>query len=390
MPTGFKLNYKGAQVDLDDVYVRKHFFGPSTGWLWSFGSGGSGILGDNTVVAKSSPVQTIAGGSNWSYVAAGPSVATAIKTDGTLWLWGRQTSGALGDNSVVTRSSPVQTVSGGNTWKQSSSGTNYAAAIKTDGTLWLWGGQTSGSLGDNTAVSKSSPVQTVAGGTNWSQVSVGGFSAAIKTDGTLWCWGTGTSGQLGDNTIVSKSSPVQTVDMGTNWLQVAAGSANIAAIKTDGTLWVWGNNSGGSLGDNTIVSKSSPVQTIAGGTNWKQVSVSNIGQGTFAGVKTDGTLWLWGANSFGQLGDNSISSRSSPVQTIAGGTNWKQVSAGVLQTIATKTDGTLWAWGSNSPGNLGNNTTISRSSPVQVIGNAIDWLSVSSGGSGYNLAIKSS
>jgi alpha-tubulin suppressor-like RCC1 family protein len=279
-------------------------------------------------------------------------------------------------------------VAGGNTWKQSSSGTNHTAAIKTDGTLWLWGA--AGSLGDNTAVGRSSPVQTVAGGTNWSQVSVGGFSAAIKTDGTLWCWGTGTSGQLGDNTIVSKSSPVQTVVMGTNWLQVSAGSVNIAAIKTDGTLWVWGANSGGNLGDNTVNSKSSPVQTIAGGTNWKQVSVSNIGSGTFAGVKTDGTLWLWGANSSGQLGDNSITSRSSPVQTIAGGTNWKQVSAGILQTIATKTDGTLWAWGSNSAGNLGDNTITSRSSPVQVIGNAVDWLSVSSGGTGYNMAIKSS
>jgi len=213
-------------------------------------------------------------------------------------------------------------------------GDYHTAAIKTDGTLWTWGGDSnSGSLGDNTAVSKSSPVQTVAGGTNWKQVSSGFIhTAAIKTDGTLWLWGNNIGyGALGDNTIVRKSSPVQTVAGGTNWKQVSSGWHNTAAIKTNGTLWSWGIGSDGQLGDNTAVSKSSPVQTVAGGTNWKQVS---IGVYQTAATKTDGTLWMWGLNSNGQLGDNTTVKKSSPIQTVAGGTNWKQVSSGSDQTAA--------------------------------------------------------
>ena len=194
------------------------------------------------------------------------------------------------------------------------------------GSLWTWGQNNTGQLGDNTIVNKSSPVQTVAGGTNWKQVAYGtNHTAAIKTDGTLWTWGYNNYGQLGDSTIVNKSSPVQTIAGGTNWKQVAGGSVHTAAIKTDGTLWTWGNNGQGQLGDNTGANKSSPVQTIAGGTNWKQVSV---GKDNNAAIKTDGTLWTWGSNLNGQLGDNTVANKSSPVQTVAGGTNWKQVACG--------------------------------------------------------------
>jgi len=132
------------------------------------------------------------------------------------------------------------------------------AAIKTDGTLWTWGANaTYGQLGDNTVAPKSSPVQTVAFGANWKQVTSGGFHcAATKTDGTLWGWGRNDSGQLGDNTVAPKSSPVQTVAFGTNWKQVSCGYTHTAAIKTDGTLWVWGSNANGALGDNTTTSRS--------------------------------------------------------------------------------------------------------------------------------------
>ena len=190
-----------------------------------------------------------------------------------LFLWGYNAQGQLGDNSIVYKSSPVQTIAGGTNWKQVSCGVTHTAAIKTDGTLWLCGYNSYGQLGDNSIVNKSSPVQTIAGGTNWKSVACGGnHTAAIKTDGTLWLWGSNSYGQLGDNSIVNKSSPVQTIAGGTNWKSVAAGSVHTAAIKTDGTLWTCGYNGSGQLGDNSIVKKSSPVQTIAGGTNWKQVS----------------------------------------------------------------------------------------------------------------------
>jgi len=255
---------------------------------------------------------------------------------GTLWSWGKNSFGQLGNNAITNRSSPVQTVSGGTNWKLVDCGFYHTAAIKTDGTLWSWGFNAFGQLGNNAITNVSSPVQTVSGGTNWRFVSCKFYdTAAIKTDGTLWTWGINTIGQLGDNTTTNKSSPVQTVAGGTSWKSVAAGSGIVASIKTDGTLWTWGLNGNGQLGDNTRTNRSSPVQTVSAGTNWRSVAcAANMIQS----IKTDGTLWLWGRGTSGELGDNSITSKSSPVQTVSGGTNWKLVAGGQYHSAAIKTD----------------------------------------------------
>jgi alpha-tubulin suppressor-like RCC1 family protein len=207
------------------------------------------------------------------------------------------------------------------------------AATKTDGTLWLWGGAdfTGGPiLGDNTTVSRSSPVQTISGGTNWKSVSAtGGVFAAIKTDGTLWAWGFNNFGNLGTNTTITQSSPVQTISGGTNWRSVSGKNGGFAAIKTDGTLWLWGRGCYGGLGNNSTINQSSPIQTVSGGTNWRSVDRDSAVTGA---IKTDGTLWVWGFNGGGRLGINSTIYRSSPVQTISGGTNWRSVSVGTSPT----------------------------------------------------------
>ncbi len=251
---------------------------------------------------------------------------------GGLWTWGDNSYGQLGDNSASDKSSPVQTISAGTNWKQVSCGYFHTTAVKTDGTLWTWGRNSFGALGDNTATDKSSPVQTITFSTNWKQVAAGSYyTAAIKTDGTLWTWGQNNFGQLGNNTANNTSSPVQTISAGTNWKQVSCGELHTAAVKTDGTLWTWGDNTYGSLGDNSITKKSSPVQTIAFGTNWKQVA---FGLFHTVAIKTDGTLWAWGYNNNGELGDNTITTKSSPVQTVSAGNNWKQVECGDNHTIA--------------------------------------------------------
>ena len=310
---------------VDDSWLIEQFAGDR---LLVWGTNANGQLGDNTNVDKSSPVQTIAGGANWKQVACGSTHTVAIKTDGTLWVYGYNAYVQLGDNTTSSKSSPVQTIAGGTNWKQVAGGNRHSAAIKTDGTLWTWGANTYGTLGDNTNVDKSSPVQTITGGTNWKQVACGSsHNVAIKSDGTLWTWGYNSNGQIGDNTITNRSSPVQTITGGTNWKQVACGYGLTAAIKSDGTLWTWGRNTNGQLGDNTTGNKSSPVQTVAGGTNWKQVSCGNQHA---AAIKFDGTLWSWGTIT----GDNTNIMRSSPVQTLIGGTNWKQVACGYTMTAA--------------------------------------------------------
>lgn len=341
--------------------------------LWGSGNNGAYQLGDTTTAAKSSPVQTIAAGKYWREAAAGYQFAMYIENDGTLWGVGRGASGQLGNGVAANVSIPSQCVTG--TWKYISCGENFSAGIKADNSLWLWGANAVGQLGDNTVASKSSPVQTVTGGTNWAAVSCGmDHVLAVKTDGTLWAWGGNSNGHLGDGTVVNKSSPVQTVAGGTNWAQtmksVAAGSGSSSGIKTDGTLWSWGYNGGGELGDNTITSKSSPVQTVAGGTTWSKV-VRNSSY--VAATKTDGTLWLWGVNYYGGLGDNTTAAKSSPVQTVAGGTTWVDVGLGYGCAAATKTDGSLWVWGYNLAGELGDNTTANKSSPVQTVTGGTLW-----------------
>jgi alpha-tubulin suppressor-like RCC1 family protein len=374
-------NFQSPDGPLESIFVTDYGLVDQlvgTGTLWSWGRDSLGQLGDNTILlGRSSPVQTVAFGTNWKLVSCGTYHSAAIKTDGTLWTWGQNNIGQLGDNTTTHRSSPVQTVAFGTNWKSVSCGRFLSTAIKTDGTLWLWGRNGDGQLGDNTTTLRSSPVQTVSFGNNWKLVSGARYhTSAIKTDGTLWLWGRNNYGQLGDNTTTGTSSPIQTVAYGTNWKLISTAQYHTAAIKTDGTLWSWGDNTYGNLGDNTTTNKSSPVQTVAYGTNWKLVAGS--GYHTCA-IKTDGTLWLWGINNRGQLGDNTTTRKSSPVQTVAYGTNWKSISGSGGSCSAIKTDGTLWTWGYNNYGQLGDNTTTYVSSPIQTVAYGTNWKLVSAG-----------
>ena len=376
MPTFYNFTENGVAYSFDDVFIPADVF--RNGNLFTWGSGTQLQLGNNTATNASTPVTTFAGGTTWKQVSCGDVHTAAVKTDGTLWGWGNGREGRLGTNDTTIKSTPVTTFAGGTNWKQVSCGF-HMAAIKTDGTLWIWGNNSLAQLGINSNTHKSTPVTTFAGGTNWKQVACGDeHTAAIKTDGTLWTWGNGSLAQLGINGNTNRSTPVTTFAGGTNWKQVACGSNHTAAIKTDGTLWTWGNNAVGMLGVNTATNASTPVTTFAGGTNWKQVAGGGFHIGA---IKTDGTLWTWGSGGNGRLGINDTVDRLTPVTTFAGGTNWKQVSCGSFHTAAIKTDGTLWTWGSGTSGKLGDNTTTSKSTPVTTFAGGSNWKQVSSGGS---------
>jgi alpha-tubulin suppressor-like RCC1 family protein len=397
MPTtGFTDN---DGIDVGNKYVTKDYvmnFYPDiapnmkTPQLLVCGNNALGGLGDNSSTNKSSPVTVSGGGTNWQQVACTSINGMGIKTDGTLWTWGANAVGQLGDGSTTSRSSPGTTAGGGTTWKQvagglgSTANSGSIAAVKTDGTLWTWGHNNSGQLGNGGLTSRTSPGTTAGGGTNWKQVScctsVNAFMAAVKTDGTLWTWGDGTAGVLGDGTVTAKQSPVTTSGGGTNWKQVSCGDQHSAAVKTDGTLWAWGLATSFRLGDGTIVGKSSPVTTILGGTTWKQVS---CGGSHTAAIKTDGTLWAWGNNASGQIGiGTATGTAASPVTTIGGGTNWRQVALGGSSSYAIKTDGTLWIWGINTEGQLATGNTSTISSPTTTTMGGTNWKSVAPS---YNL-----
>jgi alpha-tubulin suppressor-like RCC1 family protein len=375
MPVFYNFKQDGNTHSFDDVFIPADAF--RQGNLWTWGYNPFGQLGTNDYTDRNTPVTTFAGGTNWKQV-SGALSATAIKTDGTLWTWGRNTNGQLGINDTTARNTPVTTFAGGTNWKQVSSGGYPMAAIKTDGTLWTWGSNIEGRLGTNDTTDRATPVTTFAGGTNWKQVAAGySHCAAIKTDGTLWTWGSGGAGQLGTNDTTTKSVPVEVFGNHTNWKQVSAGGSHTAAIKTDGTLWTWGNNNEGQLGTNDTTNRNTPVTTFAGGTNWKKVHAGYHSNN--AAIKTDGTLWTWGRNAYGQLGTNDTTQRNTPVTTFAGGTNWKQASIGRGQTAAIKTDGTLWTWGNNSQGALGTNDTTARYTPGITFAGGTNWKQVADG-----------
>jgi alpha-tubulin suppressor-like RCC1 family protein len=349
---------------------------------WHWGA----IFGGNQ-----SPVSVLGDFIDWCQVSTN-GAHFGVRRNGTLWAWGSNSCGRLGDGTTTNTSSPVSVVGGFTDWCQVSAGCAHSLGVRKDGTAWAWGCNSCGQLGDNSITNRSSPVLVVGGFTDWCQVSPGGVhSLGLRTNGTLWAWGNGGFGRLGDNSTTSKRSPVSVVGGFTDWCQVSAGYNHSLGVRTNGTLWAWGCNGVGQLGDNTTTSRSSPVSVVGGFTDWCQVSgggaLSLSGHGHSIGLRSNGTLWAWGSNSCGRLGDNTTTNRASPVSVVGGFTDWCQVSAGVWHNMGVRTNGTIWGWGCNSFGRLGDGTTINRSSPVSVVGGFTDWCQVSAGGS-VSLAIR--
>jgi alpha-tubulin suppressor-like RCC1 family protein len=386
--SGFRDGGYGELITKDKMLANYSFLIPSNllgVQLMSWGYNGYGQLGLGDRTDRLSPVQV---GSllDWKNVSCGYQYTVATKTDGSLWAWGGNFSGSLGLGDTTNRSSPVQ-VGSLLTWKNVAGGGFHTMATKTDGSLWAWGSNNtgnldSGQLGLGDRIDRSSPVQ-VGSLYTWNKVACGGsnYTMAIKTDGSLWAWGSNDRGQLGLGNVSGTLSPVQVGSLLT-WKDVSCGERHTMAIKTDGSLWAWGNNQGyapnfyGQLGLGDTTHRSSPVQ-VGSLLDWKNVS---CGAYHTIATKTDGSLWAWGGNDFGQLGLGDINvSRSSPVQ-VGSLLTWKDARCSSFNNIAIKTDGSLWGWGNNgSSGELGLGITdYAKYSPVQV-GSLKNWNSLGTG-----------
>ena len=285
----------------------------------------------------------------------------ALKSDGTVWAWGNNNYGQLGNNTTTSSSVPVQ-VSGLTGVVTIGSGVQPSAyAVKSDGTVWAWGINSSGQLGNNTTTNSSVPVQ-VSGLTGVTAITAGQYAAyALKSDGTVWAWGHGSWGELGNGLATASLVPVQVSITGVTAIGTIGKS--LFAIKSDGTLWAWGPNSSGEFGNNTTTQSNTPIQVLTG---VRSVATEDNGYDATLVAKTDGTVWASGYNNYGQLGNNSTTQSLVWVQ-VSGLTNAVTVFGNSLSGYAIKSDGTMWAWGYNSGGELGNNTTTSSLVPVQVL-----------------------
>ena len=329
------------------------------GGLYIWGINTNGVIGDSTTVNKSSPIKL--GTSSWSAVACGEGHILAITSLGALFTWGLSTSGQLGNgstSSTTSRSSPVAV--GTSSWVQVAAGLSHSHAIRTGGSLFGWGLNSSGQVGDSTITTRSSPVAV--GTSSWSKISASpSGTAGILSTGLLYQWGLSTFLTYPTG-LASASSPIQIgVSAGViSWSQVAAGYSNVLGIDTTGGMWVWG---GATYGFGSGFNLVTPTQINT--SSWSQIAASQF---SVAAITIDGGLWTWGVNTYGTLGDGTSVDKSSPIKI--GTSSWTKVFAGpyAYNVFGTLTNNILYGWGYNANGSLGDNTTVSKSSPVQLAG----------------------
>jgi len=342
--------------------------------LYTWGSNENGQLGDGTNADRNAPA-AVGTGSVWVAAAAGGAHSCGIRTDGSLWCWGRNANGQLGDGTTANRTVPVP-VSVGADWRAVAAGWRHTCGIRSDGTLWCWGLNTYGQLGDGTTANRSVPTK-VGAATTWDTVAAGGnHTCATRTDGTLWCWGSNGLGQLGDGATSNRTSPTQ-VTPATDWIALAVGWSHSCGIRSNQTLWCWGGNSSGQVGDGTTTSRSTPTSIGSFG-NWTHITAG--GEHTCAISTTAGSPWwvttrslyCWGGNHSGQLGDGTTSGRTTPTW-VPGDPDWKQVVAGAVHTCGIRESysapsywppsWSMWCWGGNGSGQVGDTTNINRTAP---------------------------
>ncbi len=310
-------------------------------------------------------------------VAAGAGTAVpamAAATPGA-FAFGYNLAGELGDGTRADQVLPVPVSSLPGTVRQVSAGPMASAALLSDGTVWTWGDNTFGALGNGTSGGSVTTPQRVVGLSGITQIAVGTDDRdiyAVRSDGSLWAWGDNAAGELGNGTTASHFSPVQVPGL-TGITQVSAGPDYALALRSDGTVRAWGNNGYGYLGDGTTTSRLAPV-AVRGLTGVSQVSASGA---SFA-VRSDGTLFGWGRNTDGVLGmTGGFFVTPAPVPGLSG---VRQVASNGTATLAVAgADGRVWAWGDNIHGELGDGTTTSKLNPEPLGLTGITQVAISTG-----------
>lgn len=330
------------------------------GSLWCWGANALGQLGLGDTEDTLQPASVA--GSSWSDVVAGSSLTCAVQASGALACWGNNGSGQVGNGAAKANSYVAIPLQIEGTWQAISAGSYHALGLQPDGTLFSWGSNSSDQLGDPAAPSAGRASPGLVNSTSWlttgATFAAGNLhSCAVGADHSLWCWGDNSLGQLGDGTTHMRLSPTQIP--GTDWAQVSGGYYHTCALKTDSSLWCWGDNSNGQLGIGSTAAVRTPSPITIPAAKWTAISA---GHTHTCGLQTDGSLWCWGGSADGQLG--TAQAAVTPVQVTSAAPSWKTVSAGDGHTCAVASDGRLWCWGRNKDGQVGNGNTNNQPTPV--------------------------
>jgi alpha-tubulin suppressor-like RCC1 family protein len=371
-PASIGTNFASVSVGASHAVAVKR-----DGSLWAWGHNLNGEVGDGTTTPRLVPTKV---GEGYSMAVAAESLSShtiALKRDGSLWGWGTNNRGVFGSGEMGSTYLVPQAIGSG---YKAVACTDTCLAIKTDGSMWTWGYNYFGQLGDGTNENRSVPKQV---GSNFIAVAAGIVAAGIGPDNTLFMWGDNRWGQLGDSSPTMRTTPTL---VGTDFAMVETSKdlgifefhANSVAVRKDGTLWTWGNNMHGQLGNGTRVNSGTPVMV---GTGYRTAVVSSHHG---LAIKSDGSLWAWGDNGRGELGDGTTTASLVPVRISA---EFVAVGATVYNSVALHRDGTVFTWGSSINGELGDGSTIDRLAPARVPG--LSNVTAIARGSNHTLALRS-
>jgi alpha-tubulin suppressor-like RCC1 family protein len=352
-----------------------------SGSVVAWGGNAFGELGDGTTASHltAAPVLDLTGVQE---LGGGRNFGLALKTDGTVWSWGVNDSGQLGDASLTNRTRPVA-VSFAVPVPQIAevtAGHYHSLAVDTVGNAWAWGRNNNGQLGDGTTLKRTRPVRV--GSLTSVHFLAGGrdHSLALKNDGTVWAWGSNAFGQLGDGTTTRRLSPVQVLGLTRPVIQIAAGREHSLALEDDGTVWAWGSNVYGQLGDGTKTNRTRAVRV----TGLSGVTDVEAGAHHSLALRATGTVASWGRNYRGEIGDGTTTNRTLPI-TVPGIAGVTSIAAGRDHNVVVLSDGTMRSWGFNTSGELGDGSTTTRRSPVTVLG--VTGAVLAEGGEDYSIAL---
>ncbi len=346
----------------------------SHGDVWGWGYDSSGQLGDGYSVSRMTPVRVcnfvIESPYSVEIAAVGNYFSIVIdKTDGSIWSWGFNTQGQLGDNSVLCKSVPASIQGSKKTFCKIGvgGGNDFLLAIDNTGQVWAWGNNNNGQLGDNSVISRRTPVSIQGSKKTFSSITIGAkHTIAIDNNYVLWGWGYNFYGQLGVNSTVSRRTPVSIQGAKKTFCQIKSGNNHTVGIDKNGQIWGWGYNFYGQLGVNSTASdRCTPVSIQGAKKTFCQITA---GRNHTIGIDKNGQVWGWGRNGYGQLGDNSITSRLTPISLLGAKKTFCKINSGADQTIGIDKNGQVWSWGINLLGALGDNSVVSRRTPVSILG----------------------